>query len=57
MQVVIREVIELFGLNYQPVTFGDLIIWFVTVMCSVCFVAGILKIFFYLSVNIGRIAR
>ena len=57
MQVIVEEIIEMFGLNYQPATFGDLIIWFVSVMCAVGIVCGVLKLMIYLSVNVGRIAR
>lgn len=57
MQVFISQIIELFGLNYQPLTFGDLIVWFVCVMSAVCMVAGVVKLMLYISVNIGRIGR
>lgn len=57
MQVIVEEIINLFGLNYQPATFGDLIVWFVQVMSAVCIVCGMIKLMFYMSGNIGRIVR
>ena len=57
MQSIVQKIVEMFGLNYQPQTFGDLFVWFVTVMCAVCLVAGIIKLFFYICTNVGRIGR
>lgn len=57
MQVIIAEIVELFGLNYQPTTFGDLIVWFVEVMSAICMVCGMVKLMLYMSGNVGRIAR
>lgn len=57
MQAIVEEIVNLFGLGYQPATFADFFTWFVTVMCAVCIVSGIIKLMFYLSVNVGRIVR
>lgn len=57
MYEVVTQIVELFGLNYQPTTFSDLIFWFVLVMCSVCIVCGMIKMMFYLACNSGRLAK
>lgn len=57
MQVIVEEIISLFGLNYQPESFGDLFVWFVAVMASVCMVCGMIKLLLYMAVNVGRVMR
>ena len=57
MYEVVAQIVELFGLNYQPATFSDLIFWFVLVMCSVCIVCGMIKMMFYLACNSGRLVK
>ena len=57
MYSVVKEIVDFFGLYYIPTNFGDLIMWFVLVMCAVCIVCSMIKLMLYISTNIGRLAK
>lgn len=57
MYEIVQEIVNLFGLNYQPTTFGDLFVWFVLVMSGVCMVCGMIRIMFFVALNTRRLAE
>lgn len=52
---IVNDLINLFGLNYVPQTFPELITWFVCVMCAVGLLAGVIKMLFYIAANSRRL--
>lgn len=54
MAQIINEFLTWCGLNYEPQTVGELLTWFVGIVCVFSLLFGVIKTMYVTSVQLGK---